>query len=139
MAVDMGFESSRSTIVMRDIIADVNNTYYSGTGFRGISQHIGFAHVTEPTNRVGGELYVYGGRFLNTAYPSIDGFLCIRAYPDVAWYTSGVVNTMFVYDFEGGTRKTAWVYTGTWPPTAGQIAAAGVSPETHFIVRPSGS
>ena len=138
-AVCHGYESTKAAITFRDNIIDVNNDWMPPSGWYGKSQHIGFAHVTESTNRVGGQLYVYGGTYLNSAFPSVDGFLCIRAYPDVAWWTSGVQNTMFVYDFEGGTRKTAWNFTGTWPPTSGQIAAAGVSPETHYIIRTSGS
>jgi hypothetical protein len=72
--------------------------------------------------------------------------MCVRATTS-QWINDGVGTapedvlnkTMFVYpNADGsGTRKRPWIYAGTWPPTAAQIAAAGVNKDTHYLVRRS--
>lgn len=137
-AVSLGYESSQATIIMRDCIVSVDNDFFRSRNLWGAPQHVGFSNVTPATNRAG-VAYFYGGEWRNTAYPEVDGFLCIRIYSDNAWWTTGVANTLFVYEYEGGPRKAPWHYTGTWPPTTGQIATAGVTPQTHYIVRTTGN
>ena len=130
-AVVAGFESVAGLVEFIDCDLSVDNPNVFGS----VSQHIGFSS-TGGRNPQGGRLRVVGGTFRNTAFPSIDGFLTIRVIPTTYWALDGYATTIDVRAVAGGPRKSPWVYTGTWPPVASQIAAAGVTPETHYIVRP---
>lgn len=130
-ATPFGWESTNAEIIMTDNIIVQDNVNFSGQ----IPQHLQVSSVGGE-NPQGGRLRVYGGVYRNNGFPALDGFLCIRATSSY-WVSDGYDTTMYVYpNGDGsGTRKIAWNYTGTWPPTAEQIAAAGVSPQTHYLVR----
>lgn len=130
-ATPCGWESTNALITLTDCIIEQNNPLAVGQ----IPQHLQVTSVGgfDPT---GGRLRVHGGVFRNTGFPALDGFTCIRATAS-HWVADGYDTTMFLYpNGDGsGTRKQPWNYTGTWPPTAAQIAAAGVTPDTHYLVR----
>jgi hypothetical protein len=131
-ATPFGWESTNAEIRIIDCIISQDNTSFSGQ----IPMHLQLTYVGGVNPR-GGRLYVYGGDFRNDkGFPALDGFLCIRATTSW-WVDDGYNTTMFVYpNADGsGTRLQPWNYTGSWPPSAGTISAAGVSPSTHYLVR----
>jgi hypothetical protein len=137
-ATPLGWESTNAELITTDVIVsqDNGNTGPSGAG---IAQHLQVTHVGDASSDTsGGRMRVYGGEFRQPIWKQLDGWLCIRATAS-HWVSDGYANTMFVYpNADGfGTRKQPWVYSGTWPPTAAQIAAAGVNKDTHYLVRNS--
>lgn len=130
-ATPFGFESCNGTITFNDCMIEQDNTFTDGS----IAQHIQFTSVGSRDPQ-GGRLTVTGGKFTN-AWPSLDGFLCIRCVTGTYWYRDGFDTTMHVYH-PNGQRLTAYqAPTTPWPPSASSLASAGVTPETHFIVRTS--
>ena len=79
-------------------------------------------------------MYVRGGEFHNSGFPTLEGFICFRIKMDTYWATDGFANTLFVYG-QSGQRLNPYQYTGTWPPSSATLQAAGVSLQTHYIVR----
>jgi hypothetical protein len=137
-ATPLGWESTNAELIVTDVIVsqDNGNTGPSGAG---IAQHLQVTHVGDASSdTAGGRMRVYGGRFRQPIWTQLDGWLCIRATSS-HWVSDGYANTMHVYpNADGtGTRKQPWVYSGTWPPTAAQIAAAGVTKDSHYLVRNS--
>lgn len=132
-AVCCGFETSREQITYDQPVMSVD---YAGIVNSVFSCHFGFTTVgTErgTNGPQGGRLTVNGGIFRNTAFPQMDGYLTIRVSKKTYWYLDGYATTVHVYD-DLGAQKSPWVYTGSTPPTSGQIAAAGISPSTHYII-----
>lgn len=130
----LGWETVNSPITLTDCIISQDDPY---TDKYSVAQHLGFTTVgsTRGTNGPqGGRLTVTGGIFYNTAWPQLNGFLCIRALGNTYWVIDGYATTMMIYD-SSGTRKSPYVYSGTWPPTAAQLTAVGVTPETHYLIR----
>ena len=123
-----GWESCNATISLTDCILSVDNSFTDN----GSSQHLQFTTVTR--NPQGGRLTVKGGLFKNTGFPGIDGYLSVRAITNTYWVMDGLATTMNIQD-SLGNRKSAYVVSGSWPPTAASLTAAGVSPSTHFLVR----
>jgi hypothetical protein len=141
-ATPLGWESSNAEVVLTDMIVSQDNPYVNGQ----IPQTLQFTHVgAASADTSGGRLRVNGGTFRNIR-AQLDGWLCIRATTS-QWINDGqgtpaldVLNkTMFVYpNTDGtGTRKQPWIYADAWPPTAAQMTAAGVSKDTHYLVRRS--
>lgn len=133
-AVAHGFESVGGPLTFHAPHMSVDNPWTDNA----ISQHIGLNFVSG-VNRQGGRLRIYGGTFRNTAFPWLDGWLCIRISQSSYWYTDGVANTIFVYAGadDSTLRKQPWLYTGAWTQAAMTAAAtaAGVSPATHYLLR----
>lgn len=133
-AVCTGFESTGSVITYHQPHISVDNLYTDGS----ISQHIGL-NIVSSVNPAGGRLYVYGGTFKNTAFPWLDGWLCVRISQSSHWYTDGPANTIYVYaGADTATpRKQPWLYTGAWSESAMTAAMAtdGVSPSSHYLLR----
>jgi hypothetical protein len=131
-----GWESSNAELRVTDVIASQDNPNSVGNDR---AMHLQMTVTGSSADDVaGGRLRVNGGEFRTPGVPQLDGWLCVRATPS-HFVSDGYDNTMFVYpNADGtGTRKQPWVPGGTWPPTAAQIAAAGVSPQTHFLIRNS--
>lgn len=124
-----GWESCNGTITLTDCIMSQDNSYTDGS----ISQHLQFTSVGS-RNPTGGRLYVYGGRYHNTAWPQLEDFLCVKALNSTSWVTEGYNTTMMVYHRDG-QRLQPYVISTSWPPSAGTLAAAGVTPSTHFLIR----
>jgi hypothetical protein len=82
----------------------------------------------------GGRMNVIGGVYRNTGFPALNGWICFRI-PNSHFKTDWYATTLDVRAVAGGSRKTAYVYNGTWPPTQAQLTAAGVAPATHYLVR----
>lgn len=127
-----GWESVNGTINVTDCIMSQDNYRTNGQ----IAQHLQLTSVGS-RNPQGGRLNVRGGEFRNTGFPALDGFLCIRAISSTYWVTDGYATTMDIRDTADGPQKAPYVVTGTWPPTAATLDAAGITPETHYIVRNS--
>ena len=130
-ATDFGFESCNGTITFTDCIIEQNNSDTS----KAIAQHIQMTAVGG-RNPQGGRATITRGIFRNTGFPSLDGYLCMRVISNTFWYTDGLNTTINVIG-DSGQKKTAYVASGAWPPSAATLAAAGVTPNTHFIVRTS--
>jgi len=136
-ATPVGWESTNAELIVTDIIVSQDNPNSAAQGDR--AQHLQITHVGDSSSdTAGGRLRIYGGSFRQPLFPQLDGILCLRLTPS-RWVTDGYANTVFVYpNADGsGTRKQPWVYTGSWPPSAAQIAAAGVTKDTHYLVRNS--
>lgn len=126
-----GWESCNGTINITDCIMSVDNPYTDGS----ISQDLQFTSVGSRDPQ-GGRLTVVRGVYRNTGFPTLDGYLSIRCVAGTYWYRDGLNTTMNITN-DSGARKQPYLYTGTWPPSTATLAAAGVAPDTHYIVRPS--
>jgi hypothetical protein len=138
-ATPLGWESTNAELIITDCIV-VQRNGNTGPSGAGIAQHLQVTHVGDSSSDTsGGRMRVYGGTFKQPVWTQLDGWMCIRATIPSRWVTDGYDTTMFVYpNADGtGTRKQPWVYSGTWPPTAAQITAAGVTKDTHYLVRNS--
>ena len=127
----MGWESVNGTITFDDcIISQDNNrfTYQSAP-----PAHYNLTS-TGSRNPQGGRMVVRNTVHRNTGWPQLDGFATFRIAPNTYWATDGFNTTLALYN-AGGTRLIPYKYTGTWPMSAAAITAAGITPETHFIVR----
>lgn len=131
-----GYENCAATINWTDCIMEQANSSTSA----GVAQHLSFT-LPAARNPQGGRLHVNGGSWRNPGFPSLDGYLCIWVTTNTYWYADGLATTMDVRD-ENGNPKSPYVVTtsaGSWPPSAASLAAAGVSPDTHYIVRATAS
>ena len=130
-ATPFGFESCNGTITFNNCVIEQNNSFTDGQ----IAQHIQLTSVGS-RNPQGGRLTVNGGTFRNTAWPQLDGWVEFRIPTGTFWYSDGLSTTLHVVHPNGQTLAP-YVYTGAWPPTAGQLTTAGVSNTTHYLVRTS--
>lgn len=134
-ASNIGFESSNALIEIIDCIVSVDNPYTNGQ----VPCHIQF--TSTGANRVGGKLYVKGGEFRHTVYPQLNGFCTARVQTTSPWYNNGTTGSTagltsnFDIRLADDTKLSPYIVTGTWPPTAATLAAAGVTPQSHFLVR----
>jgi len=129
----MGWESSNALIELTDCILSQDDPYTSS----GVSAHHASLTVTT-TDRSGGRFKVIGGSYRNSAFPTVDGYFCLRIAPSSChWYADGVANTVAIKD-SNGNNKTAHVYTGTWPPSASYLSSNNLSPDTHYLIKPGG-
>ncbi|MDB5162786.1 MAG: hypothetical protein JWN28_393 [Candidatus Saccharibacteria bacterium] len=127
-----GWESCAATINITDCIMEINNPNPSSA--TGNVFHLSLTPVgANRPNPQGGRLNVTRGVFTSPKYPSVDGYLTIRAIASMHWVTDGYSNTMRIYG-SNGQRKTPYV-VGAWPASASTLASAGVDPDTHFLVR----
>ena len=81
----------------------------------------------------GGRFTAYDNVYRHNGLPQLDGFVCFRIASATYWYLDGYATTIDVRATAGGPELTAWEFTGS-VPSAAAIAAAGITPETHFIV-----
>ena len=124
-----GWESCNGTITVTDAFVTINNASVSGS----FPAH--FQLTTVGTrNPQGGRMHIKGGTFHHTAFSQLDGFITFRIATNTFWWSDGVGTTLDVRRSDN-TPLTGWNFTGTWPPTAAQIAAAGISPNTHYIYK----
>ena len=128
-ASNYGWESCNGTITLQDPYISVDNGNVSGQ----FPAHLQLTSVGS-RNPQGGRLHVTGGTFHHTVYPQLDGFLTFRITTNTYWFTDGVATTLDVRRSDN-TPLTGYNFTGTWPPTAAQISAAGISPTTHYIYK----
>jgi hypothetical protein len=125
---NIGFESSNAKIEIVDCVVSVDNPYTSGQ----IACHIQLTNTGAA--RPGGRLYVKGGTYRHTVFPQLNGFVTFRIQQSTNWATDGYNNTLDVR-LKDNVRLAPYQVTGTWPPTAAALQAAGVTPETHYLVR----
>lgn len=123
------FESCSAAISFDDCIVVQDNPLQVGQ----IPVHIELATVGT-RNPSGGRLTITGGQWRNNGFPSVDGFVTFRIGSTTRWALDGYPTTLAVYH-EDGQRLAHHVHTGTWPPSAASLAAIGVTPESHYLIR----
>jgi hypothetical protein len=128
-ASNFGWESCNGTINVTDTIISVDDPNLDGQ----FPAHLQLTSVGS-RNPQGGRLHVRGGTFHHTAFSQLEGYLTFRIAMTTFWWTDGIATTLDVRQ-SNNTPMTGWQFTGTWPPTAGQIATAGISPTTHYIYK----
>ncbi len=127
----LGWESVNGTITLNHCIVSQDNSQflYQST----VPQHLQLTSVGSRNPR-GGRLYVNGGEFRDRGWPELDGFLRFRVSPSTYWWIDGVNTTIFAYN-QQGTRLIPYQITSPWPPDASALAASGITPQTHYLVR----
>ena len=130
-ATALGWESCNGTITLNNCVIEQNNGFTDGQ----IAQHLQMTSVGS-RNPQGGRCTVNGGTYRSTVWTQLDGYVLFRIPTGTFWYSDGLNTTLSVYN-NAGTKLSPYVYTGTWPPTAGQLSVAGVANTTHYIVRTS--
>jgi len=130
-AAACGWESCAASIYVTDSIISVDNPFVEPSA--GSSQHFQFTNVGSRAPQ-GGRFYVTGSEFRNTGFPDLDGFVTIRCISNTYWYTDGLTTTMSIKSKSGATLQP-YVLSGGYPPSASTLAGAGVTPNTHYIVR----
>lgn len=128
-ATPLGWESCNGTIRLTDCIVSQDNNQSAGT----VPMMLQLTSVGS-RNPQGGRLFVEGGEFRNTGWPHLNGFVGFRIAPNTYWWLDGFDTTLSVKN-KAGVRLSPYVVTGTWPPTAASLALAGVTPQTHYLVR----
>jgi hypothetical protein len=126
-----GWESCAATINLTDCIFQIDTPEPSAE--LGYTYHVELTPVGGRSNPRGGRLNVTRGTFKSAKYPSMDGFLTVRAIGSMYWVTDGYATTMKVID-SNGQRKQPYVVTN-WPASTATLSGAGVTPATHFLVR----
>lgn len=121
-----GWESCNAKITLNDCIIEQNNSHTT----RAVPQHLSL--TTTGRNAQGGRLTVNGGAFFDPGFPSVNGFLCVRASTSTFWVSDGLPTTMTVTS-PTGVRKTARAYSGAWPPPSSFLSP--LNPDTDFIVK----
>ncbi len=124
-----GWESCNGTIELVDCIVSQDNSVSAGQ----VPMHLQLT-TTGSRNPQGGRMTVTGGEFRNTGWPHLNGFVGFRIQKTTFWWTDGVDTTLTV-KHKDGQRLTPYEVTGTWPPTAAQLALANVTPSTHYLIR----
>lgn len=124
-----GWESVAGVIDVHDSVIEINNSSVSGA----FPAHFQLTYVGS-RNPQGGRLHAKGNTYRHTAYPQLDGFCTFRIAVNCFWYTDGVANTLDVRRADN-VPLTPFQWSGTWPPSAAQLAAANVKPSTHYIYK----
>lgn len=124
-----GWESCNGTITLTDCIIKQDNNQSAGS----VPMHVQVTSVGA-RNPQGGRMYIYGGDYFNSGFPTLDGYLCVRVAPDTYWATDGYSTTLHLFR-KDGYRLQPYQYTAAWPPSTAALSAAGVAPDTHYIVR----
>lgn len=134
-ATPFGYESSNAKITITDCIVHQDNINpLSGTG-----QIPMIIQLTSVGNRdpQGGRMYVYGGHY-EWVHPQLNGYLGFRISNNTYWSRDGFNTTIFAYHKNGQRLQPHTVPTSVaWPPSASYLAANNLSPETHYLVRPT--
>src|SRR5699024_6973778 len=129
-ATPFGWESVNGTIEVIDCIVSQDNPY-TDIQWPG---HFQLTYVGS-RNPQGGRMLVKGTQCINTGFPLIDGFITFRLLNTTERWTDGFNNTLTVLHPETEERLTPYVITGGWPPDANQLANAGITPDTHYLIR----
>jgi hypothetical protein len=124
-----GWESCAATINVTDCIISTDPPV---SGANNSTYHLSLTPVGSRSNPQGGRLNVTRGTFTSTKYPTVDGYLTIRAIASMHWVTDGYSTTMKIYG-ANGQRKSPYVVS-SWPASSATLSAAGVNPNTHYLV-----
>lgn len=128
-ATPFGWESTKASILVEDCIIVQDNPYTDV----GIAQHLQLTAVNG-VDPQGGRLTARRITTRTTPWPQLDGWLCFRITSS-RWITDGYDTTLHVEGHDG-QRLTPAVVSGSWPPSAAQLAAIG-TPQTHYLIRNS--
>ncbi len=124
----LGYESVNGTIYLNDCHLIIDNPSNSPS-----AADIKFTWVGS-RNPQGGRLHVKGGVFEHHTYPQLNGFFIGAVLQSTYWWTDGLPTTFDVRR-DDNVALTGYNVTGTWPLTAAQLAAAGVTPQTHYLYK----
>lgn len=128
-ASDFGWESTNAEIDITDPYVSVDNGSLSGQ----FPAHYQLTSVGS-RNPQGGRMHLKGGTHKHTAIPQLDGYITFRIAKITFWWTDGVATTLDIRRADN-TPLIPFEVTGTWPPSAAQLASAGVSPTTHYLYK----
>ena len=126
-----GWESCAATINLTDCLFQIDTPEAGAQSAS--TYHVELTPVGSRSNPRGGRLNVTRGVFKSAKYPTMDGFLTVRAIGSMYWVTDGYATTMKVID-SNGQRKQPYVVT-SWPASTATLNNAGVTPATHFLVK----
>lgn len=124
-----GWESVGGVLTVNDSVIEINNPSVSGS----FPAHFQLTYVGS-RNPPGGRLHVKGNTYRHTAFPQLDGFCTFRIAMNCFWWTDGVATTLDVRRADN-VPLIPFQWSGTWPPSAAQLAAANVKPTTHYIYK----
>lgn len=128
---DYGWESCSSLITIRRSV--IRQTFKAPAGgFGAVPTHFRLTSVGG-RNPQGGRLVATDNTYLTPAFPWLNGFCTIRIQVNSYWWSDGLSNTINIT--QKGQRLLPWEHTGAWPPTKQQLEAAGITPDTHYIMR----
>lgn len=124
-----GWEDVGGDIIVEDSIASVDNP-------SGVVAHFQLTSVSG-RNPAGGHMKVTGTLCRNTAHTWLDGYPIYRIQPSTYWWTAGFDNTIEHYHPVTGVRLKSHVVptTSAWPPAKATLDAAGISKDTHYLIR----
>lgn len=126
-----GWESCSGPITVdQSVIAQTNPFPRAGAGQ--LPTHFQFTSVGGRDPR-GGRLQAVDNVYLWPAHPHLNGFAGISVSPSTWWWRDGVNTTLTV--IQRGNRLLPFEVGDPWPPSAAQLAAAGVSYNTHYLLR----
>lgn len=129
-----GWETYNGQISVHDCLVSNDGTSSAGQ----VPAHFQFTYVSGGRADPGaGSFTAFNNTYktTNPAWAHLDGFPIYRMVG--GWYTAGPNNVIDDRPTPGAAKRIAYVYAGTWPPSAATLAAAGVTPSTHFLVRAS--
>ena len=129
-----GWESSKANIILEDgFIEQTINETRNGQ----VPAHFQMTVVgsTEPVNPQGGRFRMERVKTTYTGWPEFDGFIIGRIGKASYWRSDGYETTLQVYHPETGVRLAAFELPDAWPPRLGDLTAAGVRPETHYLIK----
>lgn len=130
-ASPFGWESTKATITINNSIISVDNANTSGQ----FATHFQFTAVgSGPVDPAGGRFHAQGNTYRNSATSQLDGYCTVRIAMNCHWWTDGPATTLDIRD-ASGTALTGYSVTGSWPPSAATLTAAGVSPTTHYLYK----
>ena len=127
----LGWESCNGTVTLNDCIISQDNSQFQYQST--VPQHLQLTSVGS-RNPQGGRFYVNGGEFRDTGWPGLSGFLRFRVSSSTYWYQDGFNTTLHVYH-KDGQRLQPHQVTGNWPPSVASLAANGITPTTHYLIR----
>lgn len=130
-ASNFGWESCGGTIDVSDSIIEVDNPNASGQ----FPAHFQFTVPSGTSaNPRGGRLHAKGNTYKNPATPHLDGYCTVRLGTASYWWTDGAATTLDIRRADN-VALIGYNVTGSWPPSLASLAAAGVSPNTHYLYK----
>ncbi|WP_157498328.1 hypothetical protein [Leifsonia sp. Leaf336] len=124
----LGYESVNGTVNITDCNFAIDNTSTNPS-----CADIKFTWVGS-RNPQGGRLHVKGGVWHHHTFPQLEGFFIAAILQSTYWWTDGPATTLDVRRSDN-TPLTGYNVTTSWPPSAAQLSAAGVSPSTHYLYK----
>ena len=120
-AAPVGYEASNNLIEWTDSVICTEKTW----------QRPGITITEEGgVNPSGGKFVGRNLRFVTPAWPHLDGFALFNITK--CWWLDNLATAIDIVT-PAGNQLSPWT-TKSWPPSPAAITAAGITPETHYIV-----